>query len=202
MGRLYQCDGINECTIGNAGEPNEVVEDWSMNVNCDQQKNDYGRRVDKDEDNSSNNLWESLFYKMTTTTSSTTPSSSPDHPDDIPRYARSSFLKNVRVLLGTFHRLKIDVPWSALASRPIVVRIKGIHVVLDHLKKKEERAVTLNEQQTTPDASTYPHQSSNNLSYSAKSCFSSSNVSLSGVSHMSNSTNNNKKPQQQRHQLC
>ena len=149
---LSASDGLSSNGYSNQ----QVVEDWAINVNCD--KSNYNYSPPNDGSSDTNNNFSNFNF---------------DYFNRGKTPGSRSLLKNLRIVKGTIHKVQIDVPWAALASRPVVVRVSGVNIILAPVEKKNT---------PPPSAAKGPHNPQ-----SAASAVSSG----SGMGSMNNNNNNN-----------
>ena len=91
----------------------QIVEDWAINVGCDKSNYNYSPPGEKKKDSSRD------FFNLNCNNfmGGKTPGS-------------RSILRKLKIVKGSIHKIQIEVPWAALASRPVVVRVSGVNIVL------------------------------------------------------------------------
>ena len=127
----------------------EIVEDWAINVNCDKT----GYKYSPKDNNGTDPRRKFSDFDFDYFTRGKTPGS-------------RSFLKNLKIVKGTLHKIQIDVPWAALANRPVVIRVSGVSITVAPVESGKKRS-----QQSSMRHS--HHSRPNNMSSSGTSVMSS-----------------------------
>lgn len=122
---LYNSSVDNAGDQGSDNDPTthslfeDMVEDWAMNFNCD--KTNCESRYQQ------NTTFESTFSFSPTSSSFLRKNKTP---------GSKSFLRRLRLVKGTISKIQIEIPWVSLASRPVVVRISGVNILMAPAEKK------------------------------------------------------------------